>query len=228
MIGNDIVDLEFLDQPPYQHVRHLRRVCSSSEARVVRDSANPSVRLAVLWAAKEAAYKLISRTQTDCHFVPRHFVTEFDDSGDWNAAVEGRVAFEELDATVRVSITPRWVHAVATFETPLAVCWGVAPIEEYCVSGSSAQRESAAVRQLAKHLIEQAGLVGATLTHGGKIPSVVSDREDANIGLSLSHHGAFVAAAIAWPCGGVVETTQVDFTAESHGPSEEVCSTCTA
>lgn len=195
---------------------------------MVRDSADASVRLAVLWAAKEAAYKLISRTQTDCHFVPRHFVTEFDDSGDWNAGVEGRVAFEELDVTVRVSITPRWVHAVATYETRVAIRWGVAPVEEYCVRGSSAQRESTAVRELAKHLLEQAGVVGGTITQEGKIPSVVSHREDASIGLSLSHHGAFVAAAIAWPCGGVVETTQVDFTAESHGPSEEVCSTCTA
>jgi phosphopantetheinyl transferase (holo-ACP synthase) len=228
VIGNDIVDLEFLDQPLYQHVRHLRRVCSLTEARMVRDSADPSVRLAVVWAAKEAAYKLISRMRPDCHFVPRHFATQFEDSQDRDAALEGRVAFEELDVRVRVSITPRWVHAVATFEAPLAIRLAVAPVEEYCVSGSSAQRESAAVRKLAKDLLEQSGLVGATIANKGKIPSVVSDRGDANISLSLSHHGAFVAAAIAWPCGRVVDKTQVDFTAELQVPSEEVCSTCTA
>ena len=199
MIGNDIVDLQYLERPPYQHIRYLERVCAPGEANAVRESSNPARSLAAVWAAKEAAYKLLARSSNLTHFVPREFVTDFAHCNSLPYSAELYVSHYRLRARVRIYETTQWLHAVAMSPRCGKVQWRVQEIEKDSHREITPADESAAVRQLAKELLQECGMKNVMLQFVGKIPTPrkagALDGEEA---ISLSHHGRFVAAAIAW------------------------------
>lgn len=196
MIGNDIVDISLFGSPACQHVRHLDRVCTPEEARGVRKSTNPSISMAVVWAVKEASYKLFSKESGYFHFVPRQFVTEINEP----VLTDGgrlTVTYDNTPADVQVSITKNWVHAVAVRTENRNVGWRVRKIDR---SGTSEPiDESRAARLLAAELLLQFCGDNFALNFAEKIPTVTKQSDEhTGIGISLSHHGAFAAAAIAW------------------------------
>ena len=199
MIGNDIVDLHYFDSPFYQHIRYLERVCTPLEADRVRKSKDASRALAEVWTAKEAAYKLVSRNSGLRHFVPRDFVTDIVERGPRSAYDELQVSFNGKKAKVTTFGTAQWLHAVAVFADCCYLHWKVQEIHKPPFGIITPSDESDIARQLARDLLHECGLKKVSLSPTGKIPTAVQDGScDREMAISLSHHGAFVAAAIAW------------------------------
>lgn len=201
LIGNDIVDLQFFEEPRYQHTGYLVRVCTAAEAREIRESENPARALAVVWAAKEAAYKLLSRELNLPHFVPHEFSTDFDSCKSQRSSGEFQVSIEQAKIGVTIFEAARWVHAVASFSRNAGLHWRVRRIRKPSLREITPQDESLAARRLANDLLQECGWKDASLNFARKIP-LLTQREPAHLemAISLSHHGRFVAAAIA--CSG--------------------------
>ena len=228
MVGNDIVDLGFFDLPASQHVRYLDRVCTPEETEVVRDSTEPCTCLAAIWASKEAAYKLVSNQLGRCGFVPRRFVTDFKRRFSINAGAQLLVSYGGTQAMVEIVRTDQWVHAVATFPNVKTARWEVREIEKCVPLGCQARTESNAVRSLANTLLSNCGCADIVLNFSARIPTLIRKNGNAvEMGISLSHHGAFVSAAIAWPITNM--TYRQDYYPLAEGLSlEKMCSTSTA
>ncbi len=198
MIGNDIVDLQYFEFPRHQHVRHLERVCTASEARAVRQSGCAARSFAVAWASKEAAYKLMSRDLALPHFLPREFAIQLDESDSLDRVDELRVSFGLAEARVTLSANPRWVHAIATSSHADCLAWQVREVQKSSGAEITPQEESEAVRSLAAELLRERGWKNVFLDFECRIPTLrQQERDDVKAGISLSHHGAFVAVAVA-------------------------------
>jgi phosphopantetheinyl transferase (holo-ACP synthase) len=229
VIGNDIVDLHFFDSPAYHHVRYLDRVCTSAEAHSVRQSADPSTSLAIVWASKEAAYKLHSKQFAPCRFVPRQFVTDIDNRVELKSNGKLIVTYAEMRTSVEILVTKRWVHAVARCSEGTVLRWAVREIEQCFLDGRQARGESEAVRFLAAELLLNFGHKDLSLEFAGKIPRVMRKTGGhAGIDISLSHHGAFAGAAVAWPLDKASLYTQSNCRFLEHSAPEGLCSTFTA
>jgi phosphopantetheine--protein transferase-like protein len=201
LIGNDIVDLQYFESPRYQHIGYLERVCTAVEAREIRESENPARALAVVWAAKEAAYKLLSRELNLPHFGPHEFATDFDCRKSQGACSELKVSNGQARIGVTTFETARWVHAVASFSRSTGLLWRVRRIRKPSLRETTPQDESLAARRLANEFLQEFGWKDVSVNFEGKIP-MLTQRELAcrEMAISLSHHGRFVAAAIA--CSG--------------------------
>ena len=198
VVGNDIVDLHFGDSPAYEHVGHLERVCTMAESRAVRQSTDPSTDLAVIWASKEATYKALVQRGIDCKFAPREFVTDFEDRERLPFGCKFVVSYCGLQSELKIALTGNWVHAVATHPENCNVRWAVAEIE-CSVPGRCATNESAVARRIAADLLSASDQNDIVLQFTGRVPTLRRRSGDsAGIGISLSHHGAFAAAALCW------------------------------
>jgi phosphopantetheinyl transferase (holo-ACP synthase) len=229
LVGNDVVDLSFFDLPLYRHVRHLERVCAPDEERAVRQSECPSTGLAVVWAAKEAAYKLVSQPLQKRHFAPREFVTDFAESVLAKSGLELRVSYRGRQANVNVTVKPQWVHAMATFPGRKFVCWRVRQIANCAPHEHPGRAESEAARVVAKELLADYGHEELLLEFAGRIPTLRRKSGNAGeMGVSLSHHGAFAAAAVVWPSGLLWEDTGAARQSKEVRFSGEECCTCIA
>lgn len=228
MVGNDIVDLHFIDSPCYQHVEHLRRVSTAEELHVVRNANKPSVTLAALWASKEAAYKLFSK-KTNCRFVPKRFVVCSGNLARLTATGTAMVTHGGVSAKVELSLTENWVHAIAISPGVQAVRSAVHEIERSCREVCQAQAESEAVRFLAAELISRYCREEVLLDFHGRTPILTLKAGGrAAIDVSFSHHGKFAAVAMAWPIGNNSRILPGSGFLGTPGPREEMCSTCTA
>lgn len=227
MIGNDIVDLHFADQPPYQHVGHPERVCTTEELRYIREAENPSVILAALWASKEATYKLFSR-ETAFPFVPKQFVVRLKSPTLLAASEAAMVTYRETLTKVELSVTDEWVHAASVSQSVQIARWKVREIDTASRDGLQPQDESEAVRSLAAELTSRYCRDDLLHCFQGGIP-ILTNVAGSRIGIevSFSHHGKFAAVAMAWPFKEPGRFSGFGF-AGSTSLWEETCSTCTA
>ena len=119
-VGNDVVDLE----DPAIASTHLRerfvaRVCCESERALVVGAADPKLMLWSLFAAKEAAFKALSKSGPFV-FAHRRFVVSADSRS---------VTYEKQVLWLRVDVEGPCVHAVAWTddETPIFGVEQIAP-----------------------------------------------------------------------------------------------------
>ena len=228
MIGNDVIDLNFADSPPREHIGHLQRACTQVELAAIRASPYPSRAFAVVWASKEAAFKLLSGRINHCSFAPKQFETNFTADAAGKTMAKLTVRFAHELANVTIASNENWVHAVAVAQEGCSVRWKVREIPACSGSGAEVNRESAAARLLARELFSEGGLEDAILEFHRNAPVVHSPaRRLDQVGISLSHHGRYAAAAIAMPM-----SERARFLG-SNGKSpdaleEGMCSTCIA
>ncbi len=204
LLGNDVVDVA----DPWavgraRDRRFLQRVLSPSEAGWLAASTRPERDLWVLWSAKEAAYKAWSRVRPGLVFAPSRF--EVDPEA-------GVVVGPGLACPVEWDRAPGRLHCLACVAPPGRrpnLAWraellaAVAPGPGDADGPSSL--ESRCARALAGRLLAEAGFGGAVLRReerGAHRPGpplvVVQGRVLGNVQVSLSHDGAWVAAAVAW------------------------------
>lgn len=179
MLGNDVVDLA---DAGGRHPRFDARAFAAAELALI--AADPGLR-AVLWAAKESAYKAARKAEPRTVFSPSRFVVELAD------ARRARVTFGERRFAVELSPGDGYVHAIARAagDPDATVCAAVETIARDA-------DESAAVRRLAIDTIQRAtGQSGFSVARDGRIPSLHRHGQAVDADLSLSHHGRFVAFA---------------------------------
>jgi len=213
LVGNDVVDL---DHPATRgkagHGRFLERVLAPAERAAVTADDDPHLALWTRWAAKEAAYKVLSKLRRQPPvFAHRAFVTSAD-------AVE----YEGTRVPVHVTRAGPVLHVVASLgvapqslvarTAPLSsedAPWG-APLDALLERFTAREAEavhtlaSAAVRlgaraELASVLgVEERRLeiVCAPGPTGRRPPLVLLDGAPARADVSLSHHGRWIAWAL--------------------------------
>lgn len=219
--------IDFCEPPLYRHIRHLERVCSPREARAVRQSSNPEKALAVVWAAKEAAFKLLSKRITQLRFVPSQFEAQIDSADPTNFDKKLVILYADVQSEVRIVTAQSWVHAIAIFEST-HFCWAVRELPKLADAGGP-NCESEAVRLLASDLLQELGLAEFRLQFKGRIPRLERAKgEKPSADISLSHHGAYVAAVVAWSAGQSLPQRMERPASPEVRNSEAVCFTCTA
>ena len=183
MIGNDVVDLAHRGvQPGAQHPRFDARVFAERERALIAGDATERVRW-VLWAAKEAAYKVAKKLDSAVVWAPARFEVSLE------TRERGSVQLGERRFALRVAQNDEFVHALATDRAPRTggERAGVALL----------RGDDASVAARAYACGELAAQFGGALSVAkrGRIPVLCIGGEPAHADLSLSHHGRFVAFA---------------------------------
>ncbi len=189
LVGNDVVDLErALDPPP--HPRFFERVCAPTERALLCQRAFDRRLAWTLFAAKEAAYKLVTKLRGSLAFVP----AAFEVASDLRSIQHGGHTFELV-----VVERPAAVHAIVCTPSahPLhALGWGDP-------DASSADVRRLVVAELGRRLrVEPARLAvvrdpDPRRWDGFAPPRLTLDDLPVALDVSLSHDGRYVAFAAA-------------------------------
>ena len=201
-VGNDVVDLKDPENiGKSRDDRFLGRVLTAGERELIASVPSPDTLLWSLWAAKEAAYKAVSRADPAVCSIPHRYrvVIEAEDATRKMVRRTGKVITPRGELVFEVVVSPEWVHALAagTEEALNRLCRRVKRLEE----GKGAVNPSAFVRgvllrEIARRLncpvddlsvVKNPDGLGAprVLFRGGPLAAEVS----------LSHDGRFTAFA---------------------------------
>ena len=234
-VGNDIVDLGHPRcSGKSTDLRFLNRIFHSSEASRILSEEDPDRALWLHWAAKEAAFKVVSKVLGDPPvFSHAKFVVYVDRDSTSRAGgfpIWGTVEWNELSLPFRAAVNETRVHAlswsgkdpsqeapdieIATGEAFVGsgdlLGTGAAPFEFMLKERFSARERrsihspsSAYGRLLARTAIADAldveekrlEIVCGDQPNGRTAPQVLLDGQDADVDVSLSHHGDQVAWA---------------------------------
>jgi phosphopantetheinyl transferase (holo-ACP synthase) len=173
--------------------------------RIAR-SENPDRELWTLWAAKEAAFKALSKTSPSLSSVPRLFSVSLsspEPTASQKGELRGTVTCPRGRVAIRVFLTDEYVHCVGTDECGDTLEGMIGRVFRLAdAPGVPAARDEsrltreAATRRLSDHLELRADEVEIRRIRKdrGLGPPVVYVRgEHSPIDLSLSHDGAFGA-----------------------------------
>jgi phosphopantetheinyl transferase (holo-ACP synthase) len=205
MLGNDLVDLSDPEASVARlHPRFDARVFDEEELEAIRGSEAPARLRWILWAAKEAAYKVARKQEATTVFSPRRFRVTLPRPGCAVVAHEGR------HFAVTIAARRDHVHAVAR-DGKAPHGWSlVTGVCRLAGSGGPGMRHdlpSAAVRDLAIARLAGRLRVPAcelAIERDGRVPRLVVRGQPALADLSLSHHGRLVAFACELElCGGL-------------------------
>ena len=232
VVGNDVVDLsDPRCSEKHADARFLERVFTAAERRTIVEAGEPDLMLWTLWAAKEAAFKALSKhLGAPPVFRHRAFEVILTEPG------AGRVRFGETSTLFRVSSPREPLQVVAIGPHPerwpeprdgvqlfaeeirLADSPGGGERAPEDLLGRFSAREALAVYDLASarvrlesraHLARELGVAEERLEivcSGGRTgrvpPAVLLDGLPVAADLSLSHHGHWIAWALLIPRGG--------------------------
>ncbi|MFU8877444.1 MAG: 4'-phosphopantetheinyl transferase superfamily protein [Wenzhouxiangellaceae bacterium] len=216
-LGNDLIDFRAShNRGRAEQARLLARVLTADERAQLADERAGDVGFALLWSAKEAAYKAAKSIQPALVFAPGRWQVNRADlalGNCGNSASHSTVVIaDHLPISVSWQHDAHWLHCIAVLGPvrqpidsavlPLADCTPAASFSEREHDSFSCE-QSAAVRVLAKQLLTRRGVADSEIVRkriGHRLlpPRVFSNgaaRDD--IQLSLSHDGDYVAATIA-------------------------------
>ncbi len=188
MIGNDLVDLRAREAAGKSgDARFVKRVFTAREAALIAGSASPDTALWMLWAAKEAAYKVARKLAPDVIFAhSRYEVIPEEGALDPGGAgksvlrsglvrLSGLAGLDGACFPVEWRLSPTFVHCIAMsaggdfhslriaisaredIDSGTAV-YEPTERERASLAGRERPAESLAVRRLARALAEEAGL----------------------------------------------------------------------
>lgn len=212
-VGNDVVDLENPDALGRSlDERFVRRVFLPEEQRLIFRDRDPDCILWVLWAAKETAYKIISKSCPSVHSGPLKYRVNLEEtslfpqrspdlrSGHFTCQVETPVGLLMIGAQTGRCC----VHAFGSRGDPLsggALHLKVFRLDRSCVRDRD---ESGVVRSaLGRYLSRYWQIPFARIDirrdlndRGWGPPVVYVDGTRAPVDTSLSHHGRYGAFAL--------------------------------
>lgn len=213
-VGNDLIDFNAEhNRGRGAQPRFLERIFSAAERAYLAAQASGDFGFAQLWSAKEAAYKAAKKQQPQLVFAPRRWLvsiqSQLPDTGDSHGSVQ---IDEDTRVVVHWQASTHWLHCLGVLGTPSALIeHAVEPFVDGAAdtdfsererSGFS-RRESAAVRGLAKRLLQRHGIRDVEILRntedGVRLPPRVfaNGQVLTDLDLSLSHDGAYVAAVVA-------------------------------
>lgn len=207
--GNDVVDLCAPDnRRSAANPKYARRVLSDSEWEHYAASDRRAPLLWLLWSAKEAAYKTLSRDGS-LVFAQREFRAEPAHWGELDAPAghaSGVVHYQDTTIPVRWSWTADYAHSVCANDMNL-VRSAVRVADDDVHAGAASSRYahmpllSRHARALAHEMLENmmevpGGLwISRRSRHAPEL--ILADEKWSHAALSLSHDGRFVAAAVS-------------------------------
>lgn len=202
MVGNDVVDLRDPDtEPSTLGPGFDKRVFSGSELEGLRQSRDPVCQRWRLWAAKEAAYKLVRKLRPRVVFSPSRFFVELpaDAGGECDTAA-GSVLHEGVRYPVRVTRREGAIHAISAPRLTGArgLVHGCRRLEPHELDERDPEAATRAVRRLCLESLALPLRVRASdleVRRRGRIPELWLRGARAAADLSLSHHGSLVAFA---------------------------------
>ena len=211
-VGNDVVDLGTDGAcGKSRDRRFVSRVLTASEQNRLAESQHPDACLWAMWAAKEAAYKAVSRIFPDISAWPGRYETVFDHPG-LPRQFAGTVSTPEVSVCVRLHWDENRVHCVGLIGSSelwqdLTAHVFEPDYDAHPEIQSSAKQLSAAARTAAAaaiglHTGLPQGLVKIERTRVSQrsVPPVVKIQGiHTEIPVSLSHHGRFAAFAFLAP-----------------------------
>ncbi len=113
-VGNDVVDLKHPEnQGKSKDDRFLGRVFTAEERDRIAGAARPDTLLWALWAAKEAAFKVVARDDPSVASTPRKYDIRIDPSTVPEECLTGRVITPRGEAALRIAVTDEYVHALS-------------------------------------------------------------------------------------------------------------------
>lgn len=191
MIGNDVVDLAHRStQPGAQHPRFDARVFGERERALIAGDATQRVRW-VLWAAKEAAYKVAKKLDRAVVWAPSRFEVTL------ASRERGCVRHAGREFALQIEQREDWVHALARGGPSAGEAHSA--VAEAPGADLSAEARALACRTLALRLGIEPQRLGVAKRE--RVPLLCADGEPAHADLSLSHHGRFVAFACELAAG---------------------------
>jgi len=196
-VGNDIVDLEAPGNAgKSRESRFVDRVFTEEERLLIHGASRPDRLLWLLWAAKEAAYKAVSRDDPAVGSIPRRYAVCLDgaEPGPGGSQTAGRVITPKGTMALAVFATAQWVHALAGDIPPDGFCHEVAFV-------AGGEDPSAAARvNLLQAIGRQAGCPTESFSilrdpDGPGAPGLFFRGSQLSVPFSLSHDGRFTAFA---------------------------------
>lgn len=219
--GNDVVDLNHNGIiGKSKHTRFVKRVFNENEQSTISSSNDPDLTLWMIWAAKETAYKIISKIIGPPIFAHKKFATSF-----LNHLPQPKVevVYKEWLFPVKIIFTQDYIHAYSAHALSSEISQYV--LHKKVLQLASAElkdwknknnwkdnftkrerlsvhkAESALIRYHCKKAIAEALNISASRlqiirpTNAGKMqaPFVLLDNKQAEIDISLSHHGEWLA-----------------------------------
>ncbi len=216
-VGNDIVDLkEPFNRGKSGDTRFLTRVFTTAERDLITSSSAPDTLLWALWAAKEAAYKLLSKTYPAIPSIPRRYDTallEGNGGGPPGGTdplpprLSGCVAAPGGRVPVAITVTEDYVHCLAVgasrYFPPVLTRVVALPNATGIPADSPSQCvRDVAVRTIAdrfRYPLADIAIRRLPAPVGLGPPQVFLDGAPSSIDLSLSHDGRFGAVAMTVP-----------------------------
>jgi phosphopantetheine--protein transferase-like protein len=201
-VGNDVVDLKDPENiGKSRDDRFLGRVFTVGERELIASFPSPDTLLWSLWAAKEAAYKAVSRADPSVCSVPRRYrvVLDTEDAMRKIVRLAGKVVTPRGELVLEVAVAGDRVHALAagSEEALKRLCRRV----QRLVGAKGAANPSAFVREaLLREIARRLDCAVSDLSvvknqDGLGAPRLLFRGELLAAEVSLSHDGRFAAFA---------------------------------
>ena len=201
-VGNDVVDLKDPENiGKGRDDRFLGRVFTAGERELIASVLSHDTLLWSLWAAKEAAYKAVSRADPAVCSIPHRYrvVLDAEEATRKIGRRTGKVITPRGELFLEVAVSEEWVHALAagTEEVLQRLCRRVKRLE----GGKGAENPSAFVRgallrEIARRLDCPVGDLSVVKNPDGLgAPRVLFRGDLLAAEVSFSHDGRFAAFA---------------------------------
>ena len=190
-----------------EDTRFVQRVLNASEQRQVFASTHPDIILWALWAAKETAFKAVSKAFPDVSSAPRCYPVELD-SKTIRETAQGRVMTPHGSVEIKIDFQENYVHCIGIFgasDNFESIHCHIEETDTHApqAAGSISEKESLAVRRLAIENIAKSlhmnarniRIIRSQAENRLHPPAVYVDDKRQNIEISLSHAGRFAACA---------------------------------
>ena len=202
-IGNDVVDLQHpANAQKSRDSRYLKKILAPVEIEFVQDAENPDRALWALWACKETAYKVISKSSARASFLPRHWLVHLNQTDSMWA--QGEVILpEENNVFVQLFCPEDYVHCIGADNLPDLdkIIWGVESLPEI-VSGENVEpslfvRDCLSRRLADIYQLNFGEIAIRRVPKGRELqpPYLYYENKKAPFDISLSHDGQSVAYA---------------------------------
>ncbi len=206
-VGNDVVDLKDPDNfGKSRDGRFLKRVFTPEERGRIAAAERPNALIWSLWAAKEAAYKCVSRKVPAVASAPRRYPVFLEDTtkegksgapGD-GFPMTGRVETPQGAVALRIDGTEDYVHALAapSAASLIGIVVRILPVDiREPAGGASAFVRGLLIAEIACRLDCPASDL-AVSPSGSGAPKVSLRGRPLDLDVSLSHDGRYGAVAL--------------------------------
>ena len=199
-VGNDIVDLaEPENIGKSSDKRFCRRVFNPRELSLIANSDRPDSILWALWAAKEAAYKAVSRGDPSVCSIPQKYpvIIEADAGALADSPLIGNVTTPLGELPVQIFIDAEMVHVIAagTVDDLARIIFRVGQVDADNADPPRFARK-VLLEEISRHICCSVGDLSVAKEKRRPWAPFISFRGSRlSVDISLSHDGRFVACA---------------------------------